>query len=84
MRALDWAPRVIALVPLAFLCSLNRYERVWRHVRLMRQVNFIRRPVFGGDQGGSRDFGVFDLVRRTKPREPGEVDRVEVEWWEPA
>ena len=83
MRALEWAPRVVALVPLAFLCSLNRYEAVWRHVRLMRQVNFIRRPSFGGDQGGSRDFAVFELVRRSKPREPGEKDRVEVEWWEP-
>lgn len=83
MRALEWAPRVVALVPLAFLCCLNRYEVVWRHVRLMRQVNFIRRPSFGGDQGGSRDFGVFDIVRRTTPRTPEEADRVEVKWWEP-
>ena len=81
---LRWAPRAVALLPLACLASRDRYERLWSRHRLTRMVSFGRRPGFGGEYAtGDRDVGVFELVRRLRPREPGEVDLVAVEWWDP-
>ena len=83
LRALQWAPRVVALLPTAFTGGQARYLDVWRHVRLQRLVHFTTRPSFGGDQSGSRDFSVFELTRRRAPRRPGEADMVSIEWWDP-
>lgn len=83
MRALEWAPRVVALLPAAFMGGAARYAQVWRNVTLLGLVYFTTRPSFGGDQSGQRDFAVFELVRRRVPRSRGERDRVSVEWWDP-
>lgn len=83
MRALEWAPRVVALLPAAFVGGQGRYLQVWRHVRLQRVIHFTTRPSFGGDQSGKRDFAVFELLRRREPRKPGEADLASVEWWDP-
>jgi hypothetical protein len=83
MRALEWAPRVVALLPAAFTGGKARYSQVWRHVRLQRLVHFTTRPSFGGDSSGSRDFAVFEFLRRKTPRQSGEADMASVEWWSP-
>lgn len=78
-HALDLCDRVIALVRLNFLSSEERYEGIWRHVALKRQINFIDRPRFSGAGSPRHDFCVVDMVRHSFPAP--KVQQVEVEWW---
>lgn len=84
-RALEVAPRVVAIVRDAFPYSLAR-QALWRWAQLERLVFLGRRPRFGGryaarSTGPESDFMVVELTRRTSPRAAHEADRPTVEWW---
>lgn len=75
-KALELAPRVVALVQLHFLAGLDRYDRIWRLHGLRRLAILKRRPDFGGPHGGgTRDFAVFDIERNRAGC------ATQVEWW---
>lgn len=77
LRALHFAPRVVALVRLAFLSGKGRYERLWGKYRLTRLAILTDRPKFGGSSGsGKFDSCVVEIVRDRKLSGP-----VDVEWW---
>lgn len=84
LHALDFAPRVIALLRSAFRHGDRRWERVWRWVDCTRRVELVDRPSFGSGIDGDSpmsDFAVFELRKRAHARERGEVSKEEVSWW---
>lgn len=84
VHALDFAPRVVALLRSAFRHGDKRWNRVWRWVDCTRRVELVDRPSFGSGLDGDTpmsDFAVFELRRRRKARERGEVSREEVTFW---
>lgn len=74
-RALEFAPRVVALVPSRVLYGVSKHERLWSKHGLARLANLVRRPVFAGG-GGKFDLCVVDVRRDEANRQT-----TEVEWW---
>lgn len=73
-------PNVVALLPLPFIASRERYETVWTQAFLHRMAVCVQRPkhiVTGGESGmtGKRDSVVFDIS--TEPHD----GRTLIEWW---
>ena len=65
-HALEFAPRVVALIRLNALVGLGRYESVWRSSRITRIAFCVRRPPFESDlaTGGAKsDFVVVEYAR---------------------
>jgi predicted RNA methylase len=84
MHALDFAPRVIALLRSAYRHGEDRWKKVWRWVDPVRQVDLVGRPTFGkGLKGDSpmSDFAVWELRRRKTARKFGEPVTITTEWW---
>lgn len=77
-RALEWAPRVVALLRLAFLAGSKRYRELWQCNTLSRLEILRSRPRFSGSSGSPKsDFAAFDIQRGRAP--VGHATRVE--WW---
>ncbi len=74
-HALDFAPRVVALVLHSIFFSQDRHP-FWQHVQVERGVRFSKRPKFG-ERGGERDFVLLELMKRTKAG----PDNEQWEWW---
>jgi hypothetical protein len=89
MHALDFAPRVIALLRSAFRHGDHRWSRVWKWVDCPRMAELIGRPKFGQGLASNTpmsDFAVFEFQRRDGgPHPRGDGLRggrnVEVQWW---
>jgi hypothetical protein len=81
-RALDWAPRVCALVRGDAMHGKARYEVCWRRVSITRLAYLVSRPRYLGPFGlptphnPSCDFVAIEAVRRVGVA----VDRPEVTW----
>jgi predicted RNA methylase len=77
LHALEFAPRVIALVRLNFLAGKARQEKLWRHHQPARVAFLSKRPQFVGETSGSpkHDFCVVDISRGLT----GAI--AELEWW---
>lgn len=75
MHALNFAPRVIAHVPLTTLESAGRLERMWRHVDILRMAVCASRPKYEGD-GGKTAQCTLDVQRKS-----GKSPKVELSWW---
>lgn len=80
-HALEFAPRVIALLRSAFRHGEGRWETFWRHVAPVRQAELVSRPRFGDGGGARSDFTVWEFRKRDCPIERGHRDAVEVEQW---
>lgn len=80
-RALELAPRVVAIVPINTLCGAARCRDLWTHVRQTREARLACRPSFGRGKNGMRDVVLVELVRRREPRLSGEQDSVAVAYW---
>jgi predicted RNA methylase len=85
LRALELADRVIVIAQGGFIHGQRRRRELWDHVDIRRGVWLSARPQFGTGASGSetamRDFVVLELVKRTRPREPGETMACTWEWW---
>lgn len=81
LHALDFAPRVVALLRSAFRHTAGRWHNFWRLVDPVREVNFIGRPEFGEGNGAMSDFTVWEFRRREEPRQVGESISIATEWW---
>lgn len=81
LRALEVAPRAVALLRAAFDYSAGRWDRVWRWVDPRRRVRLSARPSFGEGTGARSDFQILELTRRTTPRSKGEAVSLLEEWW---
>jgi predicted RNA methylase len=86
-HALNFAPRVIALVAAAFMHSERRQKILWNHAVVTRRVEFWNRPAFGGpaDKGEQpqRDYILIQVERKTQAvAEQGAVQMVATERWE--
>lgn len=78
LRALHFAPRVVALVRLAFVAGIERFERLWGRHTLTRMAVMSGRPKFSGMSGsGKFDSCVVEIVRGKQ----SDTGKVEVEWW---
>lgn len=75
--AIQWTPRVVALVRTTTFHGVERRRDLWENVSVRRIVFLERRPDFGGEHGAKTDFVVLDLTER---RGPG-LDCPTVEWW---
>lgn len=82
-RALQFAPRAVAIVPVNTLCGTNRGKRLWSEVVQTREARLERRPSFDpGGGNGQRDIIVIEVARRIGPaRREAEADLVRVEYW---
>jgi len=81
-RALQFAPRCVAIVPVNTLCGAGRAEGLWAEVVQTREARLARRPSFGGTGYGQRDIVVIELERRLgRARRPGDFDIVRTEYW---
>ncbi len=81
-RALHFAPRAVAIVPVNTLCGAGRAEGLWAEVVQTREARLARRPSFGGTGYGQRDIVVIELERRLgRARRPGDFDIVRTEYW---
>lgn len=67
VRALEFAPRVVALLRLNALSGLERYEKIWGQHSLRRLAFLARRPRFSSPSGASgsprHDFIIVDIHR---------------------
>jgi len=82
MRALEVAPFVTALLRGVIKHGVNRWKKMWQWVDVVREVNLIERPTFGGSYTPKQDFVVLELVKRERRRERGEPAPVaSIEWW---
>ncbi len=70
-HALLFAPRVVALVRLAFLAGKKRFERLYSEYGLRRAVVLSQRPLFSGpDSAGmtpKHDYAVIEMVHGCIP-----------------
>lgn len=79
LHALQFAPRVVALLRLNFLAGMKRHRQLWQNHTLNRLAVFGRRPEFRSPfgHGAKSDYAVFEIVRGRLPfSQP-----VSVEWW---
>lgn len=83
MRALELAPRAVAIVPINVLTGKGRGRELWDRVVESREARLLRRPSFDLlGTNGQRDIVVVEVVRRTtRARDAAEVDVVRVEYW---
>jgi predicted RNA methylase len=90
MRATRYAKRVVALVRLNFLASVQRYNALWRWVEVYRAAILVRRPKFHGpdDKGHTarHDYMVIEVGKRAAGERvltgPHSVDAdVALEFW---
>jgi predicted RNA methylase len=66
-----------------FLCGVNRWDRIWRHVAITRLAYLTNRPRFSELSGSPRhDFIVVELVRRDSPLALGDPCAPLIEWWQ--
>lgn len=79
VHALHFAQQVVALVPLSFLATWERFEAVWSKHQLLRVAILVDRVKFDGpgDNSPMRDYCVLD-IHRGHPVFPCPV---RVEWW---
>jgi len=66
LRSLEWAPRTVALLRSVTWHGFDRWNTLWRFVKVRRVAKLIRRPDFGGEHSPKADFAVFDLHRRSR------------------
>lgn len=76
-HALNFAPRVVALVLHQILFAQSRRPFWTERARILRGVRLSKRPKFG-PEGGERDFVIVELERRTTP---AATDHEQWEWW---
>lgn len=78
IRALELAPRVVALLRLNFLAGLKRHKGVWSKNNISRLAVLRNRPKFVGPKNltARSDYAVFEIVRG-KNAAP-----TQIEWWE--
>lgn len=89
VRAMECARVVVAIVRLAALSGVERHEKLWNRVELIRLAILTRRPKFSGTSGSAKhDFAVvaFKDGRNNWPRRLRQGGRrdwtaVETEWW---
>lgn len=83
MRALDFAPRAVAIVPVNVACGSARARDLWSRVIQTREARLARRPSFDVlGKNGQRDIVVIEVARRAdRARDLGEADVVRVEYW---
>lgn len=76
LHALNFASRVVALLPLGTLDGVDRYQRLWTRHGLRRLAILVRRfKSEGTAQSGQRPFAVFEFI--ANERQPSTA----VEWW---
>lgn len=81
-RAFDSSPVVVMLLRGVIKHGLARWTHLWRYVNIIREVNLIERPSFGGEFTPMQDFVILELEKREFPRERGEsLPIMSVEWW---
>ena len=78
LHAIEYAPRVVALLRLVFLSGQERGSSLWAKHTLRRLAVLSSRPLFRGDgnSGAKSDFAVFDIARGRSNQ-----GTVEMEWW---
>lgn len=82
VHALDFAPVTTGIFRAALLNTQGRFESLWKWHDPTRIVFLRGRPKFGGDGSPKSDFNVFEIRRRSSPREPGEqFSPSSIEWW---
>lgn len=84
LHAFHWAPHVVGVFRSALVHGGDRYDRLWRHVDVLRGKWLRHRPSFGkGETGDSAlsDFVVLELVLRQTPREANEDMQLTMGWW---
>ena len=78
MKSFESASIVIALLRGVVFHGVDRWETLWKHVDIIREVRFIERPF----KGALQDFTIVELVERDFPRKRGEASPVpSIEWW---
>ncbi len=76
LHALNFAPRVVALLPLGTLDGVDRFQRLWTRHGLRRMAVLVRRfKSEGTAQSGQRPFAVFEFIANERQSSTG------VEWW---
>jgi 16S rRNA A1518/A1519 N6-dimethyltransferase RsmA/KsgA/DIM1 with predicted DNA glycosylase/AP lyase activity len=76
LHSLNFAPRVVMLLPLGNLDGVERHERLWSKHTLNRLAVLVRRfKAEGSEHPGQRPFGVFEILRGKQ------VAQQSIEWW---
>lgn len=83
LHALNFAPRVVAHVPLTTLEGRKRREGLWSEAYLKRLAICSSRPKYGAT-GGATAMCTIDVVRRPEGKPTGRVavSGAEIEWWD--
>jgi len=78
LHALEFAPRVVALLRLVFLAGQERGRGLWSKHTLRRLAVLSSRPRFrgDGDDDPKSDFALFDIERGRANPGPAEIT-----WW---
>lgn len=76
-RMLMLAPRACAILPLNFLCGVQR-GAFWGNVAVRKLRPLPRRPKFGVATSGMRDVMLIEVVSRYAPRTADATDTVEL------
>lgn len=84
LRALDFARTALGIVSGDVHHSRARFDGGWRWMRQERVEHCVPRPIWtrDGRGGGQEECDLVLVSRRTRERQPGETDRVEVSWFE--
>ena len=83
LHALEFAPRVVAHVPLTTLEGKKRREGLWSEAYLKRLAICSSRPKYG-EKAGATAMCTIDVVRRPEGKQAMDGVRasgVEIEWW---
>lgn len=80
LHALKFAPRVVALAPLAMLEGADRREQFWSRVHLTALCVCSSRPAFG-PEGGKMPVGCFLIERLAEPTFTTQSHETVVRFW---
>lgn len=83
LRALELAPRVIAVVPSDFIFTQERDARLWATHGVISRLAYLPCRVKFVGPGGQHEHVVVQIDRRTSVRVAGEVIHVPTEVWRP-
>jgi predicted RNA methylase len=81
-KSFVYVPVVVAILRGVIKHGLERWNSLWVWTDIVREVNLIRRPKFGGEYTAKQDFVILELVKRKAPRRLEEQMKPKsVEWW---
>lgn len=84
VRALEHVPVVVGIFPASFEFGVERDRELWATRAVVTdRARLPERVDYGGDQSPSFDSVALRIVRRSKPRQPGDRLPVYEEVWRP-